>query len=133
MSKKTKFNLLAGVGAAILILFVIFGPPRLSINFGSQPAQAQVIPPGCVAMPKAIVGGGQTSQVMSSIAEACVASVPTDYSVGCTAGWGNVNCTAGQRTCPAGSNLYVTGTPGAWYSGGNAIWYCRLYFLCVTN
>jgi len=55
MSRKTKFNLLAGIGVISLILLAILGP-RINITIGTQPAQAQ--PAGCVAMPvKGITGG----------------------------------------------------------------------------
>ena len=52
MSKKTKFNLMAGIGTVVLILFLVLGP-RLKLTFGPQSAHAaDNVPPGCVAIPQ---------------------------------------------------------------------------------
>ena len=118
MNKKTKFNLVAGIGTISLILLAILGP-RININFGTKPAEAQV-PPGCVAITASVqvVGGGGNG--LGGTSPSCSA-------------WGTATCSWGQIICPAGSTKRKTGDT---HSGGlnncNGSNTCWDWYICVN-
>jgi hypothetical protein len=80
MSKKTKNNLLAAIGAVFVIVFAVFGP-RISVTFGTNPVEAQV-PPGCVRIARCGWTGTKTNTL--NIRDAGLRSVSKCIRMTCT-------------------------------------------------